>query len=255
MVLKRKFFGLSLEEFWFDEAGYRTSKASIVLLRTNSSCALKDCMVPEKTLYVDLDRNLDDIWSGFSQRAKHSITSCGKTAQITRAVTPQERELFYREYGLFAGRKGLLSPEAAEEQELDIFFARDGSGSLLHAVACVPFSSIGLYRYRYSVSMQKSQANAGCLWQAIRFAKESGFHVFDLGGIPADPAAPSALHGIHFFKSQFGGKPADTFLYLRANAIFIKAGLMLLGGQLRNEGFFSKVTALIARNAKPDAAG
>jgi hypothetical protein len=250
MVLRRTWHGLTIEEFWFDEERYRAPRATIALLRTSTPCTLSDCVVPEKTLYLDLDRSADAIFEGFQPRAKHSIRNSEKTATIIRASSREDRELFYNEYRLFAQRKKLLLPAAAEETELDIFLARNGKGELVHAVACAPFPHSGLYRYRYSVSIQKSQANAGCLWQAILYAKNNGFAIFDFGGIPSGKTISPKMQSICFFKTQFGGREVDTYLFARANSGPIKIALKVLGRMLRKESVFSRVTSMIVGGLK-----
>jgi lipid II:glycine glycyltransferase (peptidoglycan interpeptide bridge formation enzyme) len=250
MNIKRRIFGLGIEEFWFDPEGYDNSSAHIVLLRTNLQTSRFDCIIPEKTIHIPLEKDISAIFTALSPRAKNSINNIAKTGVITLASSQKDKDIFYKEYFSFARRKNLLCPNQREETDLDIFLVRSIQGELLHAAAFIPFPRAGIYRYRYSVTMQKSQANAACLWHALLHAKNNGFSIFDLGGIPHNSGKSSSLHGIYFFKSQFGGTTVDTYLCMRGKNPILKLLLTLCGKILADEKVFAFTTALITRMAK-----
>jgi hypothetical protein len=252
MKLSRKYFGLRLEEYWFDDAGYHASRAPLKALRTDHFIAGQDCMLPEKTLLIQLDRDERALQDAMAARTRHSIAWCERGVRAKLASNSDERSLFYRAYDDFARSRRLLRPDAAEELCLDIFLAFSPSNELLHAAAFIPFPQASRYRYRYSVSLQKSQANAYLIWKAIQHAKAAGFAQFDLGGIPATAAA-GPLKGIFDFKAQFGGNSADGYLFLRGNNGFLRILLKSVAPILRNHRLLGGITAAMSHIVKkPD---
>ncbi|HKP97764.1 MAG TPA: hypothetical protein VJ385_18640, partial [Fibrobacteria bacterium] len=218
MVLKRNLFGWRFEEYWFDEPGYLSSRADIAALRTHGIAGRdvpSHCRIPEKTLVVPLERSEEEILAGFATRARTSIRQAQKTVEVRLAAAPEERRLFYEAYLPFAAGKGLLVPNPDEEEELEIFLARNREGELLQAAAFLPAPREKIYRYRYGVYVRKSQANAILIQAAMGRARNLGAAFFDLGGVTpgARPGSPEA--GINFFKSQFGGVEMPCLLHLR----------------------------------------
>jgi lipid II:glycine glycyltransferase (peptidoglycan interpeptide bridge formation enzyme) len=250
MNIKRRLFGFRIEEFWFDPEAYNNSSAHLALLRTNLQTSECDCVIHEKTIHISLEKDISTIFNALSPRAKNSINNISKTGVIMRASSQKDRDIFYKEYFSFARRKNLLRPHQQEETDLDIFLVRSVQGKLLHGAAFIPFPQAGIYRYRYSVTMQKSQANAACLWHALLLAKNNGFSIFDLGGIPYNSNKSSTLHGICFFKSQFGGVAVDTYLYIRGKNPIIKLLLKMCGKLLADEKMYAFVMSFITRMAK-----
>lgn len=219
MVLRRNLLGWRVEEYWFDEPGYRASGADIAALRSHAPVPGSDCRIPESTLLIPLDRPAEAIRAGFAARARASIRQAAKQVRVELAADAAARREFYDAYLPFAAEKGLLRPVPEEENELEIFLARDGEGRLLQAAAFLPAPGGKVYRYRYGVYVRKSQANAILMEAAILRARDLGFAHFDLGGVArgARPGGPEA--GINFFKSQFGGAVTESHLYLRGNRV------------------------------------
>lgn len=249
-MLRRKVFGIAVEEYWFDPEAYLASKAPVVLLRTIERVARYDAFVLEKTIHVDLTPTGEALLSSFDSRARHSISKTLREARIERLESDAGRAAFFQRYSRFAAEKNLLVPDVSEEKDLDIFIARDPRGILLHAAAFMPIVKANIYRYRYSVQFAKTQANPALLWHAMLFAKEKGFAVFDLGGIPRSQQISKKLSSILFFKSQFGGKPVDGFLYVRSNVRLFSALLRLCGPFVENERLFAFVMPFVNRHAR-----
>lgn len=250
LVLRRRVWGLRYEGYFFDEAGYEASTADIAALRAHGAPARWQCRIPEATLVVPLAASEEEIAARFEARARASIRNAQRNVQVTWAGTPGERAEFYRAYAGFAARRGLLVPDPAEEGGLDILLARDREGALLQAAAFLPAQAAGVYRYRYGVSLRKTQANAGILFEAIRRAKSLGYARFDLGGIVpgARPGSPEA--GINFFKSQFGGEEVLGHLYLRGRTAPLRA---LLRGLAALKPALDALRSLASRKATASA--
>jgi hypothetical protein len=249
MVLKRNLLGWRFEEYWFDEPGYLASSADIVALRSHAPARLSHCRIPERTLLVPLDPPEAAILEGFAARARHSVRQALKTVRVELAAAPADRASFYAAYLPFAAEKGLLSPDPAEESELEILLARNAEGELLQGAAFLPARAAGIYRYRYGVYVRKSQANAALVYEAMRRAKALGFSRFDMGGISPGARPGSAEAGINFFKSQFGGVETESALYLRGSRFSTRL-LLRAAETLRLPPLMHAAAALAARRAR-----
>jgi lipid II:glycine glycyltransferase (peptidoglycan interpeptide bridge formation enzyme) len=87
---------------------------------------------------------------------------------------------------------------------------RDTGALLLHSGKLLIYFLAGS---RDGADMQRTRANHLLQWQIIRWAAESGFHGYDMGGVdtqtapgvPQDESHP--LWNLYLFKRRFGGRP------------------------------------------------
>lgn len=251
MILRRRVLGFRYEGFFFDEAAYAASRADIAALRSHGSAERWDCRIPEWTRIVSLEGGEDALLAGFEARARASIRSAERIVKVTWAAMAGEREAFYRAYGEFALRRGLLVPDPGEEEDLDILLARDADGELVQAAAFLPAPSAGVYRYRYGVSVRKTQANAGILFEAMRRARSRGFRRFDLGGIVPGARTGSREAGINFFKAQFGGEAIRGTLCLRGRTPALRILLRALHAAAPLRPALDALRSLASRRAGP----
>jgi lipid II:glycine glycyltransferase (peptidoglycan interpeptide bridge formation enzyme) len=239
MVLRRHWCGLTIEEFWFDEKAYRASNADIICLRSHEPVRDFDCMIPERTLFIDLSKPIEEIFRDLKPRDRNYIRSLEKQITVTKADSAEERDTFYRYYRPFAEERKIAVVDPSEEAELELFFARNAIGEIVHVSAYLPHGPSGIYRSRYSVAVQKSHSNILIVWYALREAYSRGFKFFDMGGIPLRPRKRSELEGIYVFKTRFGGKEKDIFLYLKSNRMVLKIALKTIGRMLHYRVLYS----------------
>ncbi len=244
MKLERNWFGIRCEEFWFNAPGYAASPAPVVALRALEPPARYDCRVPEATWMVPLSGHADDWIARFSPRTRASIRHAERHCVLTQAINAGERRVFFDAQRDFARGTGLSIPGPDEQQVLEVFLARDATGKLLHGCAFLPFPQAGLYRYRYSVAVAKSQANAALLFAAMRRAQVLGCGRFDLGGYVPGARAGSKDAAINFFKEQFGGELVSVHFCLRASPPFLRLGLRALNPVVSRRGAYRALESL-----------
>jgi hypothetical protein len=246
-VIKRKISFLKVNEYWFDNESYYSDRSDIIVLRTNDKNHKHDCLITERTLVIDLRRDPDELLQNCDQRCRHSISSASKKIYISLARS-EDREIFYQNYSDFAKKRRLLVPYKSEEEDTDIFVGKSSDGNPVHFAAFIGNPSQGIYRYRYSLAISKSQSNAALIWAAITHAKNNGYSTFDLGGI-SRRISPE-LHGINNFKLQFGGKETDFYVLIRSSNPVLR--LLLRGAEflLRNEITYRKLTHLLSSRAQ-----
>jgi len=216
MRLKRNLFLWRLEEYWFDEKGYLESTADIVALRTHGEVQKFDCCLEERTRLIDLKLDEHEIEKKFSSSLRYGIRQAKKTYTLFKATTLDDRNRFYEAYLPFARERGLLVPKPDEENDLEIFLATDHSNTLVQGSAFLFVPSAKIYRYRYGVTLQKSEANKAILSEAIVAAKNLGCEWFDLGGISPNAQVGSKSAGINSFKNLFGGAEKESHLYIKS---------------------------------------
>jgi hypothetical protein len=246
MIMRRRLLGLRLEQFWFDPEGYLASRAHVAGLRTLDPCDAYALKVPEPTLWIDLRAGEEAIFEGIHKRVRGYIRSGADRWRISRAVTPVERAEFYAAYGRFARERSLQAPDPSEEEALRIYLARDAEGNLVHGCAFLAFPAAGLFRYRYGVRVRESHAHPSIFWQAMRDARAEGFSHFDLGGVSGGETGDPHMSGIDRFKSQFGGRPAQGWLYLRSRNPLIHLALKGLAPVVRREKRLRRLLAALA---------
>ncbi len=222
MVLKRQVLLWDFEEYWYDESAYLHSFADIVALRTHSRLNNYHLRIPEFTLIISLKKSVEEIAKKFTSTLRNNIKQANKQFQIQKIVSDKDRAAFYDAYIPFAKTRKLLVPNPEEESDLEIYTAMDAEGELVQASAFLPIPSMGIYRYRYGVSLKKSLTNKAILYQALLDAKAQGFKIFDFGGIEKFAKEGSKEAGINQFKLAFGGEELETHLYLKGNTLISK---------------------------------
>ena len=246
MIMRRRLFGLRLEQYWFDPEGYRNSRAQLAALRTTEVFPEYALRIPEKTLWVDLRAPREEILAGFHKRTREYIRSGQNRYTVARAESDGERRLFYDHYARFARERRLPLPDPAEEGELQVYLARDGQGELLHGCAFLAFAKPGIFRYRYGVRIKDSHAHPSLFWRAICDSRDMGFRHFDLGGVSGGQSGDPHMAGIDRFKHQFGGKPVEGWLYIRSPLFILNWGLRCLGPLLHEERRLRRALSALA---------
>ena len=238
MILKRRLLGIDVEEYWFDHERYRRSTASVVCLRTAAPEPLYDCLLPEKTLAVDLSRTEEELLRNVYPRFRSYVRNLDGTYLLRTANTAADRDLFFTHYLPFARERRIPVPDPGEEGSLEIYLAFGASGGLLQGTAFLPLHEAGVYRYRYGVTIERTHANVLIFWQALCAARKRGYRWFDLGGFAEKPGKGSALTGINEFKSRFGGAERDIYFYIRSPRQPLRMMLRLFGRLLANKAIY-----------------
>jgi peptidoglycan pentaglycine glycine transferase (the first glycine) len=156
-------------------------------------------------------------------------TELGVTTERIDLTDPAVREPalaeFFEMHALTGKREGFLVRDRAYELRqwrslgesgvASLWFAglgrRDTGALLLHSGERVVYFAAGS---RDDADMRRTRANHLLQWRIIRWAAESGFRGYDMGGVdtqtapgvPQDESHP--LWNLYLFKRRFGGHPA-----------------------------------------------
>jgi len=184
-------------------------------------------VAPDATLKLDVRRSDEELLARMSRMRRRSL---GRPAPEHFSVAAEaDPELFHRLHHATAARLGFtpidLRALLAQWEELRprrcaIIVARHRGLPVcalwVTAYAGTVTAKLGGWDRGAERSGAPSNANAAVHWEAVRWARASGAHTFDFGGI--DRAAAEALlagerpppgftAGPSFFKHGFGGTP------------------------------------------------
>lgn len=142
---------------------------------------------------------------------------------------------FYHLYKNFRSRKGIARDRYAVLRREGILFSAYYQGEMLSGGV---FMGDGVYLRAWVLASKRlagvagperelvGQANRLVIWAAIKFAKENGYHLFDLGGIDFQ-ATDRAAKGLTEFKEAFGGERVKTFYYTKIYSCWLRFWLKL----------------------------
>ncbi len=176
------------------------------------------------TILLDLRPELDDILSGLNQKGRHAINRAKRDgATVKRVETDDENcRLFYEMFSTTAKAQGfVIRPfeyyakfwrRYADADMGQMFFTYNGDNLIACGFAMV-FGEKSLYKDAASIR-DSSVYGAGHLmqWEIIKWAREQGSKIHDLGGSPPSDKALDKNHphyGIGRFKTSFNKEITD----------------------------------------------
>jgi len=189
---------------------------------------------PRVTFYLDLTADLDNLLTSFEEKTRYNIRlSEKKGVEVRDSSTEEGVNIFYKIYQETAQREKFLIHPLSYYQKLKRFLIDRGlakvflgyyQGLPIAGIFIFTFGSKVWYMYGASASDHRNvMPNHGLHWQVIKWAKEKGFKIYDLWGIPAHPTERHPLWGVYRFKKGFNGKlvkfigiydlPYQPFLY------------------------------------------
>jgi hypothetical protein len=210
--------------------------------QSTARCLLRHYV--EATICIDLTDSLEAIWLGMDAKSsRYEIRKAEKLGSHIKIVRngPQAKD-FVPLFNSFALQKREVSPISDRiirryGRNIDIFMAyMDGEALCGHALLCD--REIGRARLLLSGSKRLDDPKMGRLcggvnrllhWEEMRFYKNDGFRVYDMGGVIHSDLA----NGITRFKMSFGGE-------LRIEHTYLCAGTPWLGRILQK--IFETVT-------------
>ena len=220
--------------FWFDDPR-DVSGAAMVNFFSYEKIEAPGFQIREgQTTVIDLKKSLPEIWSGFRPnfiskqiekgiRNGIAVRKDGNFREFKSVYTqfrkakhlPRDRFETFRRHGL------LFSAYYKNRMIAGGVFVSDG----VHIRALVLAST---YLTDPADREIVGQANRMLLWEAIRYAKETGHTLFDFGGISPESEKPH-LRTLAEFKEAFGGKRVPNFYYFKVYSPLLRLYLRFRG--------------------------
>ena len=196
------------------------------MTRSHDSVLLKEVgFVNDRcaTLTIDLSNDEDVIYKSFSSNNRNKISNALKNGVKIRIYEGESALSHISEYimlqnKLFEHKKNTYS-EIYYKNELYLksIFSSKYTKSYLAiayyhnepAAAAILISYKHLIYYYLGASDYKlvkdSKASNLLQFETIKFAKKSGYLIYDFGGIPFKSDPSFEIHGVYIFKKSFGG--------------------------------------------------
>jgi hypothetical protein len=179
------------------------------------------------TLLLDLADDADALLAGMSSSARRSIRLAQRRGVWLRHGDGADLELFHRLHAATAARRGFAPLSMAYlRHHWEALHACDAVRLIFACHAGTPFAAVWLTAFADTVTARLSgwtgewahlHGGAACEWEAIRWAKQAGYRLYDAGGVEAafartllagEPLPEAMLRSPSAFKAAFGGKPA-----------------------------------------------
>lgn len=173
------------------------------------------------TLCIDLTESEETIFSHFEKNTKYEINRATQKDNVTIETLNSkiDKQLFYDFYSDFARTKNLM-PIAVLETDLlienDMFTIRaavcNGDKIVFHSYVTANnrarlMHSASLFRNSSDTGYRNlvGRANRLLHWDDIRYFKNKGYLIYDLGGIDMNKSNKET-QAINAFKESFGGR-------------------------------------------------
>ena len=245
MNQRNKLF-LKMETVYFAEnyADYQSSDADIVLfyLSRHSIPGAREF----HTLWIDLKKTEEELLRDMHRTTRNKIRHWEREKNyhidILSSPTHEEVRRFCRSYDDFARNKGIKDADeelllmARDKGALRIFTLYDEMNNDICACADIHDEETVLNMYAYSHFRKfsdparrnwVSQANRYLHWEMIRYYKEQGFSIFDMGGLGMGKESKD-LDTVDEFKLSFGGQVETLFHFYLPKSVMGKLVVFLL---------------------------
>lgn len=216
-------------------------KKAILALKDRGFRPQKKQIQPRSTIYLDLNYELDQLLLSFEEKTRYNIRLSGrKGVQVKELTGSQGMDIFYDIYKETAARDNFLIHPKGYYQKIFNQMGMKGMVRIFIAyleaepIAAVVNFTLGRrmwYMYGASKSSHRNiMPNHALHWEIIKKAKEEGFLLYDLWGIPSNPKADHPLWGVYRFKKGFNGRMIKfvgclDLVYLPAYYFLIDKGL------------------------------
>ncbi|NQU16795.1 MAG: peptidoglycan bridge formation glycyltransferase FemA/FemB family protein [Candidatus Saganbacteria bacterium] len=186
-------------------------KASI--LKKQGFIANKKQVQPRTTFYLDLSKSEDDILKNCEEKTRYNIRLSSKKGVVVGEGSVQE---FYDIYKETSKRDSFLIHPLSYYQKIKKYLVDRGMAKIFIAylkdepiagVFVFMFGQRVWYMYGASKSAHRNvMPNHALHWHIIKWAKQAGYKIYDLWGIPSNPNPKHPLWGVYRFKKGFRGK-------------------------------------------------
>lgn len=246
VINKRRKMFLNMETVYFSEhyADYKTD-ADIVLFYLSAES------IPGSrafhTLRIDLSKSEEELFSEVSATTRSKIRQAAKAGSylIHMDENPSREKIyeFCDSYDEFAKVKGIKGADrelllmAKDSNALFISQLKDRDGKDLCGTADIHDSKIVLGMYSYShfrkfsdhaMRNQVSNANRLLYWELIRYHKQCGLKILDMGGLGMGKESKD-LNTVDEFKRSFGGKIETLYHFYYPKSLLGKLVIGLTG--------------------------
>ena len=195
-----------------------TGKKVVSLLKQRSWQPSREQIQFRNTSVIDLQRNPDDILSLMKSKWRYNIRLAKRRGVVVRLGTIEDLPLLYEMYEETSQRQRFVIRPESYYVDAWGSFIRDGLAQpLIAQVGEEPVAMVILFHfgqqawYMYGgsrVAHRESMPNHLLQWEAMLWARDKGYKVYDLWGAPDVLDGSDRMAGVHRFKMGFGARLA-----------------------------------------------
>ncbi len=202
-------------------------KIHSMLMKSDFSPNQLEHAIKNNTLVIDLQKNLDEIFSAIRKSRRTNINKAIRTGVSVSEGDRNDLSTFFH-YMLETCKRQQVSPSPSSENFLtqmwDIFsrngniklFFSEFAGKYISANLVVLFGNTAyLWKFGWSGNLANNHPNEMLNWEIIKWAKANGFSYADMGAIDTKLAdilwhgetiTGEFLNSYSYFKVSFGGE-------------------------------------------------
>jgi len=227
LEIKRQKYIFKSKGIWFSDYPYDVDDChSVVFYVCKNKVDMEGFERNDRvTLIIDLTQDLDTIWGNMGKKScRYEIKRAMREGIQVRLN--QDYQEFYELNRTFRQQKGL--PVASEDFDVmrnyGPLFTAVLDGEIIGGQLYLEDNNHIMWLYgaskRLEVDKQKAIiigcANRLMIWEAIKYAKEKGIKVFDMGGIYTGEDRNDPRYTINTFKRSFGGELVTDYAYQKS---------------------------------------
>ncbi|HEY4034062.1 MAG TPA: peptidoglycan bridge formation glycyltransferase FemA/FemB family protein [Ktedonobacteraceae bacterium] len=172
---------------------------------------------PRRTIVLDLSADEETLLSQMKPKCRYNIGLAARKGVAVRVATSLEEVREWYKLYLVTGARDNFGIHTLDYylrvwelfaacDELRLLLA-EHDGKLLGGIFVALFAGQAIYLYGASSNEERQRMpNYALQWEAIRWAKRHGAHLYDFWGIPDTDDAGEAMEGVYRFKRGWGGR-------------------------------------------------
>jgi peptidoglycan pentaglycine glycine transferase (the first glycine) len=184
-------------------------------MQARNWCFSADQVQFRNSICVDLTQDEETLLANMSQNTRRKVRTGEKKGVTVRAASVNDLETLYQLYQVTGERDHFLIRPFSYYQQAWRDFMQAGLAHALiaeyegQAIAHVILFHFGRkcwYFYGASSNIaRETMPNYALQWEAMRWAKSQGYHIYDMWGAPNDFVETDSMWGVFEFKRGFRG--------------------------------------------------
>jgi len=228
-IVKHKHF-FKRKEIWFGDRPFDVDGVDEVVFRSCKENIQLDGFQTEvfTTMVIDLNNDVEYIWQNMDFSMQKAIKRAIREGITVRLN--EDHENFYRLNCLFRQQKGEAITVADVEfmKKYGPLFTAYFENRLLAGQFYLEDAENIRGLASASLRLQADEDIAGLVgranrllyWEAIKYAKQKGIKVFDMGGYYTGEKKDEQKEGINQFKKKFGGQIVTHYIHQKYYSVW-----------------------------------
>lgn len=189
---------------------------------------------PFRTIIINLDRSLQDIWQALNKRARWGVRKAERVGLKVKVATVwKEWEQFYHIFSIH-GKEKQYPPEPLEffremfklhhKNMARLFLAQHQKRTIAGSLFLIYNQNMIFLQNASESAFLSYNPNNLLQWKSIEWAKENGVTIYDMNGLP--PKQVPYLLGVYHYKKRWNGDVQWYYYYLNRRLLY--AGLHMV---------------------------